>query len=138
MVGVDVLAALSGGATDDASAGARGVVVGGLVMTELVDIERCTGGVWGAVVSGVPATCEALGMRARLELETWTHKPLMRVWLLPDTDLLDGDRIVRADGSRWYVRGAPLAGPGRTHLAALTEAAAEDGLFSARVSTEPE
>jgi hypothetical protein len=116
---------------------AHGVVIGGLLMTEAVGIERSADGVWTEVATEVPATFEELDLDERVALATWTHKPLLRIWLLPDVDVREGDRIVRSDGSRWYVRGAPLAGPGRAHLAALTEAAAEDGLFAARIAAEP-
>lgn len=114
-----------------------GTLIGGLLMTETVAIERLADGVWTAIAAEAPATCEEVRLDERVALASWTRRPLLRVWLLPDTDLRDGDRLVRADGSLWYVRGAPLTGPGRTHLAALTEAAAEDGLFAVRTTGDP-
>jgi hypothetical protein len=103
----------------------------GILFTEYVDIERSVGGTWTRIAAGVPAAFEPVRLHTRVDLEPWTHKPLLGLWLMPDTPLEDGDRVVREDGSRWYVRGAPLAAPARTHIAALVEAETEDGLFAA-------
>ncbi len=123
-------------------AGAHGNLAGtdhlGVIFLEYVNVERKVDGVWAQVALNAPATFEPVSLHRRLELATWTHKPLLCLWLMPSASLQDGDRVVRRDGSRWYVRGAPLLAPGGTHIAALAEAAAEDGLFAALSPDEPE
>jgi hypothetical protein len=109
----------------------------GLILLEYAGHERKSGEDWVAVNSDLPVTFQAVQTEGRLRLETWTHKPLFSVWLPPSVSILDGDRLIRSDGSRWYVRGAPLVSPSRTHVVALVEAAAEDGLFAARSASEP-
>jgi len=109
----------------------------GLILLEYVNVERKISGAWTTIASGVPATFEPLSTHARLELETWSHKPLLALWLMPATSLQDGDRVIRSDSSRWYIRGAPLAGPLGTHVAAIAEGATEDGLFAPRSASEP-
>ena len=109
----------------------------GLIFLEYVNIERKSGGVWNSVASNSPATFETVSIDRRIKLETWTHKPLLCVWLPPEMAVLDGDRIIRSDASHWYVRGAAITSPDRTHIAAFVEAAAEDSLFAARSASEP-
>lgn len=109
----------------------------GIILLESVQIERRAGGVWSRIAERVPATFEPVPIPRRVELETWTHKPLLCLWLLPETPIQDGDRVIRDDGSRWYVRGAPLTAPGRTHIVALTERASEDRLFEPLNPNEP-
>ena len=125
----------------DQQPGLRGNLPGteglGIIFLETVDIERKVAGVWTSVAADVPATFEPLNLPVREGLATWTHKPLFCIWLLPDTAIADADRVVRSDGSRWYVRGAPLAAPMRTHLAALAERGTEDGLFAPIDPLEP-
>jgi hypothetical protein len=121
----------------DAGGALAGTRHTGLLLTEAVRVERKGGGVWSEVAASVPATLEPVSLRLRSEMETWTHKPLVTVWLLPATDLEDGDRLVRADGERWYVRGAPARAATGTHMAALAERATEDGLFAAYDAAEP-
>src|SRR5207302_226767 len=98
----------------------------GVIFLEYVNVERKISGVWTAIATNVPATFERLGLHRRVEMEPWTHKPLYGLWLFPNTPLQDADRVVRSDGSHWYVRGAPLTAPLNTHIAALTESATED------------
>lgn len=126
----------SGGA-GGASGGVPGTQRSGLILYETVSIERKSGGVWSSVATGVPATFEVVRIHTRYEMQTWTHKPLLCVWLLPDTSVQDGDRVIRSDGSHWYVRGAPLTAPAGTHIVALTERGTEDGLFAAYSAAEP-
>jgi hypothetical protein len=109
----------------------------GLIFLEYANIERKIGGVWTAVGTDVPSTFERVESVGRARLETWTHKPLFSVWLPPGASIADGDRLIRSDGTRWYVRGAPMSSPGNTHIVALVEASAEDGLFAARSAAEP-
>lgn len=109
----------------------------GLIYLEYANIERKSGAVWSVIASNVPATFEKVETEGRLRLETWSHKPLFSVWLPPSAAIVDGDRIVRCDGTRWYVRGSALVSPERTHIVALVEASAEDGLFAARSASEP-
>ena len=109
----------------------------GIIFLEYVHVERKIGGVWTNLASNVPATFEPIRIHGRVELETWSHKPLLCVWLLPDTPIQDADRVIRQDGSRWYIRGAPLIAADRSHIAALGERATEDGLFAARNPNEP-
>src|SRR5690348_10163774 len=87
----------------------------GVIFTEYVGVERNIGGTWTSVDSTVPATFEPISIHGRMELETWTHRPLFCVWLFPNTTVDDGDRVIRSDGSHWYVRGAPLIAPLGTH-----------------------
>lgn len=109
----------------------------GLIFLEYVNIERKSGGVWSQVAANLPATFESVKVHTRFELSTWSHKPLLCLWLMPDAPIQDADRVIRSDGSHWYVRGAPLLAPGRTHIAALTERGTEDGLFAAYSASEP-
>ncbi len=102
---------------------------GGLILLERVRIERRQGQAWTSIAEDVPATFEPLRLRTRVALEPWTHRPLLGLWLLPSAPLQDGDRVVRADGSRWRVRGTPLRGPLGTHIAAITEGESDDALF---------
>src|SRR5262249_29833156 len=83
----------------------------GLIFLETIDIERKISGVWTQIAVNVPATFEPLSLHSRVEMEPWSHKPLLCLWLMPDTPLADGDRAIRGDGSHWYVRGTPLVGP---------------------------
>ena len=78
----------------------------------------------------MPAAFEPVSIHARAELATWTHKPLLCLWLYPAVALADGDRVKRADGSDWYVRGTPFLAPHGTHYVAIAEASAADGLFA--------
>ncbi len=114
-----------------------GTINSGLIFLEYVNIERKIASVWTAVVSNLPATFEPISTDRRLKLETWTHKPIFCVWLPPDAPIQDGDRIIRCDGSHWYLRGAAIASPDRTHIALVAEAATEDNLFAARTASEP-
>jgi hypothetical protein len=109
----------------------------GMIFLEYANLERKSGGVWTAIGANLPVTFERVETASRARLETWTHKPLFSVWLSGVTSVQDGDRLIRADGSHWYVRGAPMVSPGGTHIVALVEAAAEDGLFAARSASEP-
>jgi hypothetical protein len=109
----------------------------GVIYLEYVDVERKSGGVWGQIAGNVPATFEPLKIHTRAELETWSHKPLFCLWMFPGTPLDDGDRVIRSDGSHWYIRGAPLKAPRNTHIAALAERATEDSLFATRNPNEP-
>jgi hypothetical protein len=109
----------------------------GIILLESVRIERKVNGVWSRIAERVPATFEPVPIPHRVKLETWTHKPLLCLWLLPQTPIQDGDRVIRDDGSRWYVRGAPLTAPARTHIVALTERATEDRLFEPLNPNEP-
>jgi hypothetical protein len=109
----------------------------GLIFLEYANLERKSGGVWSAIGTNLPVTFDRVETAGRVRLETWTHKPLFSVWLSGVTSIQDGDRLIRADGSHWYVRGAPMVAPGGTHIVALVEAAAEDGLFAARSASEP-
>lgn len=109
----------------------------GLIFLEYANLERNSGGIWSAIGTDLPVTFERVETAGRSRLETWTHKPLFTVWLSGVTSVQDGDRLIRADGSHWYVRGAPMVSPGGTHIVALVEAAAEDGLFAARSASEP-
>ena len=107
----------------------------GVIFQEYVNVERKEGGSWTQIAANVPATFESLKTAARVDLEPWTHKPIYCLWLYPNAPLDDGDRLIRSDSSRWYVRGEP--NPSRTHTLALVEASAEDGLFAARNPNEP-
>jgi hypothetical protein len=107
------------------------------MLTEKVNVERMSGGVWTVIARSVPATFENVMPTTRQKLETWTHKPLFMLWLSPVTSFADGDRVIRSDGTRWYMRGAPMAAPLNTHVVALIEGSAEDGLFAARNASEP-
>lgn len=109
----------------------------GMIFLEYANLERKSGGVWSAIGPNLPVTFERVETASRARLETWTHKPLFSVWMSGVTTVQDGDRLIRADGTRWYVRGAPMVSPGGTHIVALVEAAAEDGLFAARSAAEP-
>ena len=109
----------------------------GAIFTEYVNVERKSGGVWSEVARSVPATFEEVRFGARANLEVWTHKPLYTLWLSPMTTCADGDRVIRSDGSRWYIRGTPLSAPLKTHVVALVEGSAEDSLFAARNPNEP-
>ena len=109
----------------------------GLIYLEYANVERKSGGVWSVVAPNVTATFNKVETEGRLRLETWTHKPLFSVWLPPSAGIQDGDRIIRSDGTRWYVRGSAMLSPDRTHVVALVEASAEDGLFAARSASEP-
>ena len=109
----------------------------GAIFVEFVNVERKSGGVWSEVARSVPATFEEVRAPGRVKLETWTHKPLLVLWLAPVTAFMDGDRVIRSDGSRWYMRGTPLAAPLNTHVAVLVEGSAEDKLFAARDPNEP-
>lgn len=113
-----------------------GTLHSGLIFLEYANVERKSGGVWSAIATDVPSTFERVESAGRARLETWTHKPLFSVWLAA-VSIADGDRLIRSDGTRWYVRGAPLTSPDRTHVVALVEASAEDGLFAARSASEP-
>ncbi len=126
-----------GGNTPGAQGNLPGTEHMGIIFLEYVNIERKISGTWTEVARNVPATFEPLKVHTRVKMEPWTHKPLYCVWLFPRTPAIDGDRVIRSDGSRWYIRGDPLRAPRGTHVAALAEAAAEDGLFAARSSTEP-
>ena len=108
-----------------------------VMFMEYVNVERKISGVWNEIARSVPATFEEVRFSSRAKIEVWTHKPLYTLWLSPVTTYVDGDRIIRSDGSRWYVRGAPLAAPLRTHVIALIEGSAEDALFAARNPNEP-
>lgn len=109
----------------------------GVVFLEYVNVERKSGGVWSQVFANLPATFEPISLFTRAQLQAWTHKPLLCLWLMPDAAVQDGDRIVRSDGSHWYIRGMPLLAPGRTHIAALAEYATEDKLFATLSPSEP-
>ena len=126
----------SSGQTPGRSGNIPGTERSGIVFYEYVNIERKIAGTWTVMSSNIPATFEPVSLHRRSELQNWTHKPLLGVWLMPTASAQDGDRFVRSDGSHWYVRGAPISGPGATHLAALTERASEDGLFAALSSAE--
>ncbi|MEP6756652.1 MAG: hypothetical protein ABJA67_14195 [Chthonomonadales bacterium] len=125
------------GNTPNRTSGLPGTGRSGLVFYEYVNIERKVSGTWTAQATNIPATFEPVRMEGRTDLAAWTHKPLFGVWLMPTAPVQDGDRIVRYDGSHWYVRGTPLVGPGGTHRAALVEGAAEDGMFAALNPAEP-
>lgn len=109
----------------------------GIVFLEYVNIERKSGGVWNLIAANVKATFEPLRIHTRVEMETWTHKPLLCLWLLPNTSIQDGDRVIRSDNSHWYIRGAPLMSPAKTHIVAIAEYATEDKLFATRDPNEP-
>jgi hypothetical protein len=109
----------------------------GIIFLETINIERKIGGIWTQIAAGVPATFEPLSLHSRVEMEPWSHKPLLCLWLMPDTPIADADRAIRSDGSHWYIRGAPLMAPMKTHIAAIAERASEDNLFAARSSPEP-
>jgi hypothetical protein len=102
-----------------------------LILTEYVNVERLSGEEWTLVHQSLPSTFEPVRLAQRIELESWTQKPLFNVWLLPNVDLRDGDRLVRSDGSTWTVRGMPVEAINGSHIAALTEGATDDGLFDA-------
>lgn len=127
----------SSGQTPDRSGNLPETERSGLVFYEYVNIERKISGTWTAQASNIPATFEPMNLHGRTDMQAWSHKPLFGVWLLPNAPVKDGDRFVRYDGSHWYVRGAPLLGPGGTHLAALAERATEDGLFATLNPAEP-
>ncbi len=101
----------------------------GAIYLEVVTIERMVDGMWEAAATAVPATFEMVGTHARADLAAWTHRPLARVWLPGGSDVRDGDRLVRADGLAWTVRGLPAAAPARTHVVVLAQAATDDTLF---------
>src|SRR2546421_1400942 len=109
----------------------------GVIFVEYVNVERKISGVWNEVARSVPATFEEVRLGKRVDLETWTHKPLYTLWLSPVTTFVDGDRVIRSDGSRWYMRGTPLTAPLRTHVVVLVEGSAEDKLFATRDPNEP-
>ena len=109
----------------------------GMIFLEYANLERKSGGVWSAIGVNLPVTFEPVETACRVRLEPWTHKPLFSVWLSGVTSVQDGDRLIRADGTHWYIRGAPMVSPGGTHIVAMVEAAAEDGLFAARSASEP-
>src|SRR5436305_324122 len=112
------------GGTSDARGPARnlpGTERSGLIFYEYVNIERKSGGVWNQIAEDQPAAFEPVDVHTRIELSAWSHKPLLCLWLMPDTPIQDADRVIRYDGSHWYVRGMPLLAPGGTHIAALTE-----------------
>ena len=125
----------------DRKPGPRGNLPGteqmGVIFLEYVDIERKSGASWNQIAIGVPATFEPLKLHSRVGMEPWSHKPLLCLWVLPDTPIADGDRVIRDDGSHWYIRGAPLMAPMKTHIVALAERATEDNLFAARSASEP-
>ena len=108
----------------------------GVMFVEYVNVERKISGSWTEVARSVPATFEEVRFGLRAEIETWTHKPLYSLWISPATTFADGDRVIRSDGTRWYIRGAPLVAPLRTHVVALVEGSAEDKLFAARDPNE--
>ena len=114
-----------------------GTEVAGIIFLEYVDVERKSGGVWSQIAGRVPATFEPVPVHSRQTLETWSHKPLLCLWIMPDTPLADADRVIRDDGSHWYIRGAPLLAPMKTHIVALAERASEDALFATRSAQEP-
>ena len=109
----------------------------GAIFVEYVNVERKISGSWTEVARSVPATFEEVRFGLRAKIETWTHKPLYTLWLSPTTTFVDGDRVIRSDGTRWYMRGAPLMVPLRTHVVALIDGSAEDSLFAARNPAEP-
>ena len=109
----------------------------GVIFVEYVNVERKSGRVWSEVARRVPAAFDEVRIGTRAELETWTHKPLYTLWLSPVTTFVDGDRVIRSDGTRWYMRGRPVKAPLGTHVAALVEGSAEDGLFATRSASEP-
>lgn len=126
-----------GGSTPGPQGNLPGTEYMGVIFLEYVNIERKISGVWTQIAGNVPATFEPLKVHTRVEMEPWTHKPLYCLWLFPKTAAADGDRVIRSDGSHWYIRGEPLRAPRGTHVAALAEGAAEDGLFAARSAPEP-
>ena len=109
----------------------------GVIFLEYVNVERKISSVWTQLAGNVPATFEPLTLHVRYELQTWSHKPLLCLWMLPNTTIDDGDRVIRSDGSHWYIRGAPLVAPAGTHIAALAERATEDKLFAPISASEP-
>lgn len=109
----------------------------GAIFVEYVNVERKISGTWTEIARSLPATFEEVRFNQRAKIEVWTHKALYTLWLSPMTTFLDGDRVIRSDGTRWYIRGTPLTAPLRTHVVALVEASAEDGLFAARNPNEP-
>ncbi|MGC8668555.1 MAG: hypothetical protein ACP5VE_10630 [Chthonomonadales bacterium] len=102
----------------------------GILFLEAVQIQRRISGAWTPIASGVPATFEPVSIHTRAELAAFTHKPLLCLWLYPAATLQDGDRVVRADGSGWYVRGTPFLAPRGTHYAVLVEGELADTLFA--------
>jgi hypothetical protein len=103
----------------------------GILFLETVQVERRVSGSWTRIASDVPATFEPVSVHTRAELAAFTHKPLLCLWLYPATSLQDGDRVVRADGSAWYLRGMPFMAPRGTHYAVLVEGELADTLFTA-------
>ena len=121
------------GAETGAAGNLPGTETSGLILREMVTIERKVEGEWTVVASGVPATLVPTSIRARVEMSPVTHRVLGRLWLPAGTAVADQDRITRADGTHWYVRGAPDTSPGAACVRALVESEADDGLFGASV-----
>lgn len=114
-----------------APAPVRGTAHLGILFLETVQVERRISGTWTRLASDVPATFEAVSLHTRAELAAFTHKPLLCLWLYPAAVLLDGDRVIRSDGSGWYVKGTPFLAPRGTHYAVLVEGELADTLFAA-------
>jgi hypothetical protein len=111
---------------------------GGIIFQEYVHVERSLNGAWMLIGENIPAAFDPLGLQFRTALEPWSHKPLRTVWLAADAALMDGDRLIRFTGERWYVRGMPRENQFARCLEALTGYMQEDKTFDPIMHGEPE
>lgn len=92
----------------------------GRLYAECVEIERLIGR-WRRMVKRVPAIFVPLALPNETNTASSQEDNRLGLWILPDLPLKDGDHIIQENGVRWWVRGAPLIGPARTHIVVLGE-----------------
>ncbi len=129
---------LPGGATPSRLGNLPKTDSGAIIFQEYVHVERSLDGVWTLIAENIPAAFDPLGLQSRTALEPWSHKPLRTVWLAKEAALMDGDRLIRFTGERWYVRGMPRAIRFAGCVEALTEYMQEDKTFDPIMHGEPE
>ena len=100
-----------------------------MIFTERVCIERQIDGGWTVTAYDVTAAFCPMNFTERIALEPWSHRPLMRFWIDVNSQAMDGDRLIRDDGSAWKIRGVPIHPPEAEHLEGIAEGDADDGLF---------
>lgn len=92
----------------------------GRLYAECVGVERLIGH-WRRIAKRVPAIFVPLALPNEANTSSSRDDHRLGLWILPDLPLKDGDRIIQENGVRWWVRGAPLIGPARTHIVVLGE-----------------
>jgi len=92
----------------------------GRLYVEWVDVERLIG-CWRRIAQRVPTIFVPLALPNKADTSADEVDHRLGLWILPDLPLKDGDRIIQGNGGRWWVQGAPLIGPARTHIVVLGE-----------------